>query len=93
MTPNEAYACLCKEMPLSKISKCLDFGKFYGFFVIPADVNLDDEYLSGPYVVAIDKKTKKVSYYDITSDPKLYMNAKTCQVDTVWNRRSRQSEE
>lgn len=52
-----------------------DFGDFIGFFMCPKSIPKNEDYESGPYMVAIDKKTRRVFDYNLLDNPKLFQKA------------------
>lgn len=84
MSPQEAYKIIQKKYPVGKVLSCLDFGTFYGFDIAPAGEGKG--YRSGPFVDAVDKKTGKVSIYNITSNPDLYLSAVPVNVKGVMDK-------
>lgn len=85
MSPQEAYKIIQKKYPVGKVLSCLDFGAFYGFDVAP--IGESNGYRSGPFLDAVDKKTGKVSMYDITTDPDLYLSASPVTVKDIMSTR------
>lgn len=85
MGPQEAFAIIEKEYPLCKLRSCLDFGTFFVFSITPMYVKDDDTYYSGTEFDAIDKRTGRHFFYDITSDFAAYQKAKEIPIDTLWN--------
>lgn len=85
-TVDECYALARKENVGMKLSICLDFGDFYGFTFRPYSISDNQQYLSGPFITAVDKTTGEVSYYNITDDANLYLNAKEVVVETIMDK-------
>lgn len=85
-TIEECYAIARKSHIGMKLSACLDFGKFYGFTFSPYKSYGRDVYATGPYMVAVDKETGNLSYYNITSDSELYSKARKVDVSTIMDK-------
>lgn len=85
MTAKEASDILLKGRPLTTIAGCLDYGDFYVFSFLPLDVKSGEGYYTGPIMEAIDKKTKKKFFYNITEDVDAYLNAKRVEVKTIFD--------
>lgn len=87
MTPQEAYNILYKHYPLSRVNACLDYGNFYVFSLIPADIPTGETYYTGTIFDAVDKRTGKVFKYDITSNIDAYENAKNVSVVDIFSQK------
>lgn len=87
MTPQKAYNILSKDYPMSRVIACLDYGYFYVFSLIPADIPSGETYYTGTVMDAVDKKTGKVFKYDLTSDIDAYENAKNVSVMDVFSQK------
>lgn len=76
MTFEKAKKIIQKANPLTEIRSCLEYKNFYLFVLAPLYVNDSDDYVTGAVFPIVDKRTGKVSQYDILSDYNAYMNAK-----------------
>lgn len=70
-----------------KVRSCLDFGPFYGFFLAPMNVNINEKYDVGTCMEAVDKRTGSIYIYDITSDLDAYDRAKVVEVQTIFDQK------
>lgn len=87
MTPQEAYNILSKDYPMSRVNACLDYGNFYVFSLTPVDIPTGETYYTGTVMDAVDKKTKKVFKYDLTSDIDAYEKATNVSVTDVFSQK------
>lgn len=87
MTPQEAYNILSRDYPMSRVNACLDYGGFYVFSLIPADIPLGETYYTGTVMDAVDKRTGKAFKYDLTSDVDAYENVKNVSIIDVFSQK------
>ncbi len=87
ITPEAAYDVIKKKYDLPKILSCLEFDNFYLFSVAPALVNTSNGYFTGTTFDAIDKKSGKHFYYDISTDLDAFENAKSITISTFLDRK------
>lgn len=85
-TVEECYMIARKTHVGMKLSICLDFGKFYGFAFSPYKSQDREVYSTGPYMVAVNKETGDMSYYNIMNDSNLYLKAKKVDVSTIMDK-------
>lgn len=85
ITVEQAYKKVIKEDPMSKLSMCLDFGKFWVFFLRPFYMSDDEEYLTGTSFPAVKKDSGELFDYDLTENVNAYENAKEVEVNTIWD--------
>lgn len=81
MTPQEAYRIVKRRYPSCFASSCLEYDKFYLFSMIPYKFFGATSYVAGSVFDAVDKKTGKVTSYDILTDVEAYHNAKPHKVE------------
>lgn len=87
MNAQQAYDILRKTWPASEVLDCRDFGTFFAFHLSPIGVSKSDGFYVGPNMYAVNKKTKKVSIYDITTNPDSYLNSKVVNVKDIMDTR------
>lgn len=85
MTPNDAYKIVKKQNPDCYAVNCLEYRYFYLFNMIPYQFIGRDNYVSGSIFDAVDKKTGKITKYDILSDVEAYNSAKVHKLNNVFD--------
>lgn len=81
----QSYEKIISRYPLSRVSKCLDFGNFFVFFIRPFEIPIKKQYFSGTVFPAVNKKTGAIYNYDITDNVALYERAKSIDVEQIWD--------
>lgn len=90
MSPQEAYNVIIKKYPGNKVRDCFDFETFYLFNLVPINIPDNQTYLVGKIFDVVDKKTGKISKYDITSDINAYERAKRVEIkETIFDKKIR----
>lgn len=84
MSIYDLYKKMCRKNPLCTCKRCLDFGDFYIFFMVPIWKDTDD-YVTGTIFEAIRKENGEIFEYDITSDADAYFNAKEIPLNSLRN--------
>lgn len=84
LNAKEAYEIVRKEYPDSILSSCLDFGKFYVFFVRPFYTS-NETYYTGTVFDAVSKSDGNLFKYDITSDIDAYERSIEVKINTVYD--------
>lgn len=87
MTAEEAYKIATKNTPFIRVRGCLDYGSFFAFTLAPLYIDESEDYISGTTMTAVDKKTKRVFEYDITSDVSAYERAREIKVKTFFDKK------
>lgn len=82
-----AYTKIRKRHPLSYVTQCAEFPKFYLFMMRPYRVGPNEPYYTGTQFDAVDKTTGRIFLYNITEDPAAYKAAKWIEVDNIMNRK------
>lgn len=85
MTAEKAFDIVKKNHPTERLNTCLDFGKFYTFSFIPINVSNPFDYFTGSIVEAVDKRSGRVYFYDLTSNYNAYERAKKVDIADVFN--------
>lgn len=80
MTVDKAIEVIRKKEPLMTIRSCLEYKDFYLFVLAPLYIQDYDDYVTGTVFPIVNKRTGKISQYDILSDYDAYMNAKEIAV-------------
>ena len=81
MTPQEAYRIVKRRYPNRFAESCMEYRDFYLFSMIPYKFLGATSYVGGSVFDAVDKKTGKISQYDILADIEAYHNAKIHEVE------------
>lgn len=76
MTVDKAVEVIRKKNPLMIIRSCLEFKEFYLFVLAPLYIQDSDDYVTGTTFPIVNKRTGKISEYNILDDYDAYMNAK-----------------
>lgn len=71
----DAKEIIFKKYEGFSLNRCLDYGEFFVFFLIPSE-RKKGTYQVGTIFPAVRKKDGKFFQYDITSNPEAYMKAK-----------------
>lgn len=87
MDAKQAYTILQRRWPVSEILDCRDFGSFFAFHLSPVGTSNRDGFYVGPNMYAVDKRTGKVSIYDITTNPDAYLKSKLVNVKDIMSTR------
>lgn len=85
MTPNDAYEIVKKQNRGCYAVNCLEYRDFYLFNMIPYQFIGRNDYVSGSIFDAVDKKTGKISKYDILSDVGAYNSAKVHKLNNIFD--------
>lgn len=85
LNSREAYKKIRKRRPFSRVHSCLEFDNFFAFSIAPFYISDKEQYLTGPFFTAVDKRTGKIYPYNILDNPEAYEKAKSIKIDTIFD--------